>query len=218
MKTGFLKTSTAALRQVGITASIALGLTLAATTIAPIPPAHAAACDIDTPRDQMTYEGAQSVWECLKDDLYANYNKGNKRWIPAEFVKDYRDWELASTLPADPGFHGGRYLLTFVNETGYDEYTRFADDGSTDMPAGSVIAKESFSITDKGKVKPGPLFLMQRVAEGKSPKTDDWYYMMVMPNGAPAAVNVYSACSDCHIGFAHQGNLGYPVPEARVGQ
>ena len=57
---------------------------------------------------------------------------------------------------------------------------------------------------------------MQRVAEGTSPKTDDWYYMMVMPNGTPAAINVYSACNECHMGFAHQGNLGYPVEEVRV--
>jgi hypothetical protein len=179
-------------------------------------PAHAA-CDVDMPRNETTYEDAQAVWDCLADDLYAGYNTGSKRWIPAEFVENYRDWKLASTLPADPGFHSGRYLLTYVNDTGYAEYTRFAEDGSTDMPAGSVIAKESFSIADDGTVQKGPLFLMQRVAEGTSPRTDDWYYMMVMPNGTPAAVDIYSACNDCHMGFAHQGNLGYPVPEVRVG-
>ena len=39
--------------------------------------------------------------------------KGDKRWIPAEFVADYRGWTPANTLPANPGFHGGRFLLTY---------------------------------------------------------------------------------------------------------
>ena len=42
--------------------------------------------------------------------------------------------------------------------------------------------------------------------------------MAVAPNGAPMAVPVMTACNECHVqNFGHQGGLGYPVPEARIG-
>ncbi len=178
--------------------------------------AHAA-CDPGKAGSELSGEEAKTVYDCLAADLHAGYKKGNKRWIPAEFVNDYRDWDLASTFPAAPGFHGERFLITWVNATGADEYMKYAENPS--IPAGTVIAKESFSVTEKGKVKKGPLFLMQKVEAGVSPKTDDWYYMAVTPKGAPMAVNVTKACSECHQGnFGDTGGLGYPVEEARVGQ
>eukprot|EP00752_Nemacystus_decipiens_P001140 g1140.t1 len=142
-------------------AAIAGTAALVAVGVAGVERAHAA-CGVDKPRADMTFEDAQDVWECLKDDLYAGYNRGPKRWIPAAFVKDYRDWRMASTLPADPGVHSGRYLLTYVNDAGYDAYTDFKDDGTAAIPAGAVIAKESFSISDAGEVTKGPLFFMQK--------------------------------------------------------
>jgi cytochrome c553 len=41
--------------------------------------------------------------------------------------------------------------------------------------------------------------------------------MMVAPNGSPQAVNVFTACSECHQeNFGEQGGLGYPVEDARI--
>jgi len=175
----------------------------------------AASCDTGKSVDDMSYQDAQAAYDCLKDDLLAGYQKKNKRWIPAAYVQDYRSWAPANTLPANPGFHGGRFLLTFVNPTGAEAYMRYAED--PDIPAGTVIAKESFRVTESGKVQKGPLFLMEKVAAGTSPETMDWYYMAVAPNGAPMAVNVMSACNTCHIdNFGHQGGLGYPVEEVRL--
>ena len=189
-------------------ALVATGLFLAT------PSAHAA-CTTDKPRDSLTYEDAQAIYDCLKDGMYENYNKGQKRWIPADIVEDYRNWKPASTLPADPGFHSERYLLAYVNPVGYDAYTEFAEDPT--IPEGTVIVKESFSITKKGKGKAGPLFIMQKAKAGSSPKTMDWYYMMVSAKGIPQAINVYQACNECHVeSFGFQGGLGYPVEEVRV--
>lgn len=174
-----------------------------------------AACDPGKPGTDLTSEEVQAVYECIAADLHAGYSKGEKRWIPSEFVDDYRGWTLASTFPAAPGFHNERFLLTWVNQVGADAYMKYEED--PDIPAGTVIAKESFAVTDEGKVEKGPLFLMQKVDASVSPETDDWYYMAVTPTGAPMAVNVITACSGCHQGnFGHQGGLGYPVDEARV--
>lgn len=191
----------------------AAGLTLAASA------AQAASdCDPGKPGTELSHEEAQEVYACIKDDLYEGYNKGDKKWVPAEFVKDYRDWTPVSKLPANPGFHGGRFLLTYVNDAGDDEYLKFEDERG-DMPAGTVIAKESFAVNDAGEVEKGPLFIMQKTDAGVSPESNDWYYMMVAPSGAPQAVPVMTACNECHQGnFGYRDGLGYPVPEVRVGQ
>ena len=105
--------------------------------------------------------------------------------------------------------------MTYVNSTGADAYMEYAEDPT--IPAGTLIAKESFSITGDGKVRKGPLFLMEKVAAGTSEETMDWYYMMVNQNGVPMAVNVMTACNTCHMeNFGHQGALGYPVEDVRV--
>lgn len=191
--------------------------TLTAATIAALLPGLAhAACTTETAKDDVTSEEAQSLYDCIEADMHAGYVKGPKRWIPKAHVTDYRSWKKASTAPAAPGFHGERFLVTFVNDTGYDAYTEFKDENVV-TPAGTVIAKESFTINKKGRVIPGPLFLMEKVAEGKSPETNDWYYMAVQPNGSPMAVNVMTACNECHMeNFGEQDNLGYPAEEVRV--
>ena len=173
-------------------------------------------CNVLKPTDELTYEEASAVYACISDELLAGYQTGDKRWVPAEFVNDYRSWTPASTLPANPGFHGERYLLTFVNDAGAAEYIKYEAERGP-MPEGTVIAKESFGIGDDGKVKPGPLFFMQKAAAGASPKTNDWYYMAVAANGTPMGVNVFTACNECHEGFADSDYLGYPVEEARIG-
>ena len=86
------------------------------------------------------------------------------------------------------------------------------------MPVGTVISKESFTISGKGKAKPGPLFIMEKVAPGTSPSTNDWYYMMVSAKGSPVAVDVWKNCHECHSNFEDQDTLGYPVEEVRLGQ
>lgn len=180
--------------------------------------AQAAPCDPGKDGDDLLFEEAQVVYDCIKDDLHAGYMTGNKRWIPIGYVADYRSWTPANTLPANPGFHGGRFLLTWINDVGAEAYLKFAEE-NVEIPAGTVIAKESFSVTVAGKVKPGPLFIMEKRAAGTSPETGDWYYMAVAPNGTPMAVNVMKACNECHMGnYGFQGGLGYPHPEVRVGQ
>jgi len=105
-----------------------------------------------------------------------------------------------------------------ANDVGDDEYLKFEDERGP-MPAGTLIAKESFAVNDAGEVQKGPLFLMQKVEAGVSPETEDWYYMAVAPNGNPMAVDVITACNECHQGnFGYRDGLGYPVPEVRAGQ
>lgn len=52
----------------------------------------AAACDPGKPGSELGIEEAKVVYDCLSDRLYDGYNKGDKGWIPASFVADYRNW------------------------------------------------------------------------------------------------------------------------------
>jgi hypothetical protein len=186
--------------------------------------AHAADCNPSkTLADDMTPEQAQAVYDCLKDGLYKGYNKNAKakegKGNLATYAKDFRDWTVAAKFPAAPGFHGSRFLMTYVNSVGADEYLKYKDE-NVNIPAGTVIAKESFKIgtKGKGKARKGPLFLMEKLAAGTSPKTMDWQYTGVLPNGKPMKFNPVKACSKCHMeNFAEQGGLGYPIEEARIG-
>ncbi|HUF56565.1 MAG TPA: cytochrome P460 family protein [Thermohalobaculum sp.] len=179
-------------------------------------PAAAAECTADKAGADLGHEEAAALYDCLADAMVEGYRQGEKRWIPAEFVDTYRAWGKAVTGPAAPGFHGGRFLLTWVNEAGYDEYVKY-DTESAEMPVGTVIAKESFEVSDTGEATPGPLFIMQKVELEKTPETDGWYYMMVAPNGEPQAVPVMTACNECHANFGDaQDHLGYPVEDVRV--
>jgi len=198
-------------------AALAAGiLGLGAPVLGLGPAAEAQSCDPGKAGTDLTHEEAQAVYDCIKADLHAGYMKGDKRWIPADYVANYRDWTPVSRMPANPGFHGGRFLLTYVTEPGAQEYMQYKDE-DVNIPAGTVIAKESFAVSDAGKVEKGPLFLMRKVEAGKSPETMDWYYMAVAPNGSPMAVPVMTACNECHMGnFGHQGGLGYPVEEVRI--
>lgn len=179
-------------------------------------PAIAGSCDPGKGPRALSDAEVAAVYDCIAAELHAGYQSGPKHWIPAKFVADYRDWGLASAFPARPGFHAERFLITYVNEIGFDAYVKYAT--APEIPAGTVIAKVSFSVTDEGRVRPGPLFLMQKVAAGRSPASNDWFYMMVAPDGRPQAVEVMSACVSCHQdAYGYQGGLGYPVPEARLG-
>lgn len=177
--------------------------------------AQAADCDPGKAPAEMSHEEALSVYQCFADQLHAGYNGVDASWQPAGMVKDYRDWVQVSTIPAAPGFHGGRFLVTWVNETGAEAYTQYAED--PEIPIGTLIAKESFQVTDAGELKPGPLFLMEKVPTEKSRDTMGWYYMAVAPDGNPMGIDPWKDCNECHVGnFGHQGGLGYPVEEARL--
>jgi len=150
-----------------------------------------------------------AVYACLEAKMAEGYAKNDD---PA--AKEFRDWTATATRAAVAGPHGGRLLLTFANDVAAESYLKFADE--IEMPVGSVLAKESISLSKKKKTaRPGPLFLMTKMEAGSLPETDDWLYGMVQPNGKTAKFK-QSFCHNCHEGWAEQDNLAYPLEEVRV--
>lgn len=184
--------------------------TLAASlTMTPV--AHAA-CAVDvTDPFELDAAAIGEIYACLKDEMAEKYAKeGN------EVAVAYRDWTVTSTRPAVAGAHGNRLLQTFANDVAAEQYLKFADEGVV-MPAGSVLAKESISISAKKKeALTGPLFIMTKGEEGAAPDAGDWVYAALMPNGKPMKIK-QSFCHDCHVAWEAQDMLAYPLEEVRVG-
>lgn len=174
-------------------------------------PAWAADCPVDvTSVADLDNAQVASLYACMKDKMAEGYAKAGD-----EIGSSYRNWTVTSTQPAVAGAHSNRALQTFANDIAAEQYLKFADEG-VEMPVGSVLAKESFSVNKKKKIgRVGPLFIMTKVAAGAAPETDDWVYGGLQPNGKPMKFK-QAFCHDCHAAWEDQDSLAYPLEEVRV--
>lgn len=172
--------------------------------------AQAADCKAEKPAAELTIEDLQGLYECLRPSMIKGYQKKGH-----EIANAYTNWQSASIAPQAPGMHSGQYLMTYVNPTGYDQYVQFNTDG-TAMPTGTVIAKEAFSISKKGKIKIGPLLFMEKVGLDAAPETGGWKYTGIKSNGKKLKVKDKDFCHACHLAWPGQDFQGYPVPAVRA--
>lgn len=115
----------------------------------------------------------------------------------------YRGWHLYNDSPYRSDTHGNRYVNNYANTIARrGGYGRLQEGDK--MPAGSIIAKDSLTITRLGQRRPGALFIMEKLHPGESPSTGDWRYVMIMPDGSyfgdtlgPTAANI-GFCFNCH--------------------
>ncbi|MBO6815195.1 MAG: cytochrome P460 family protein [Rhizobiaceae bacterium] len=168
-----------------------------------------ATCTSEVAKDDLTDEQVVELYDCIRDSLREGYAKEGGQW-----TSDYPSWGETSSQPVAAGTHGNRFLITFVNETGHAEYVKFSDERGP-MPAGSVLAKESFNLNKKNQVQKGPLFFMEKVAAGNADEYGNWVYSVVQPNGKPAKIS-QKFCHDCHGAFSDQDSMGYPDEDYRI--
>ncbi len=87
------------------------------------------------------------------------------------------------------------------------------------MPAGSLLAKNSFSVKGNGRASLGPLFLMEKMGKGFNAGSDDWRYTMIMPNGSVYGTtkgkgsDKVQFCVDCHSAVAETTDYMMFLPE-----
>ena len=174
--------------------------------------AHAQDCVFDKEKDPFDYTEAETaaLYDCVSDRLIEGYTKEGD-----EVAAVYRDWGVTATGPAAPGTHSGRWLLTFANDVAYDTYIEYGFGDDFSMPVGSVLAKESYSLTKDGAPRPGPLFIMTKVeAGGEAEEFGNWVYAAVRTNGKPMGIK-QGFCHGCHEAFADQDSMGYPDRDVR---
>jgi hypothetical protein len=113
--------------------------------------------------------------------------------------------------------HGSRYVNNYPGPEAAEAYRQFEEIGA--MPTGGRIAKDSFTVAPDGRVGVGPLFIMEKMAEGFNEGSADWRYAMIMPDGSlfgvtngPGSQNV-QFCAECHAIVADDQDSLYFLPE-----
>jgi hypothetical protein len=135
----------------------------------------------------------------------------------ATIAQQYQSWERLNTQPYVSATHGNRYVNNYPAPDVAEAYGRFEEVGA--MPAGARIAKDSFTVSPDGRVGVGPLFIMEKMAEGFNDASDDWRYAMIMPDGSlfgmtggQGSQNV-AFCAECHAIVADDQDSLYFMPE-----
>ncbi len=153
---------------------------------------------------------AERVYRGLAGDMTAGY-----RLSGDPVAKAYSGWRRYNNAPYRSATHGNRYLNNYANAKAR-AYGRFEAAGR--LPVGSVIAKDSFTVTEDGAVHPGPLFIMEKMPAGFKYVTADWRYAMIMPDGSlfgvtdgPGAERV-EFCIACHLAREDRDHLFF-IPE-----
>ncbi len=119
---------------------------------------------------------AEVIYERILDRMVAAYRPSE---IPA--AASYSTWRRYNSVPYLSAAHGNRYINNYANAQA-SNYGQL-DDGAS-MPPGSVIVKDSFTVTRMGDVHTGALFIMEKMPPGFSPEGRDWRYTMILPDGA----------------------------------
>ena len=148
-----------------------------------------------------------SIYQSIADELSRGYAASKDKT-----AMTYRKWRLFNTAPYTSATHGNRFVNNYANEKTYGK------PGAV-MPPGTVIAKDSFTVTSESAIFGGALFLMEKLTPGTSPGTGDWRYAMIMPDGSvfgdstgdnPGQVKF---CYGCHKAKAGDDYL-YFLPKA----
>jgi hypothetical protein len=152
---------------------------------------------------------AQRVYGIASHSLRAGYAVSGL----AE-AQHYQTWRRFNTAPYLSSTHGNHYINNYANETGH-VYGRFEQAGK--LPVGTILAKDSFSVTETGGILLGPLFVMEKMPDGFNYVTGDWRYKLVQPDGTllgetkGAGSERVEYCIACHLAVEHQDHL-YFIP------
>ena len=168
---------------------------------------------VQNPADLSPREAA-AVYRHLATELAEVYARSGDA-----LTAGYQRWQRFNDTPYKSMTHGRRYVNNFANETARN-YARYEDAGR--FPVGSVVVKDSFVVTENGEVGPGPLFVMEKMAEGFNYVTGDWRYSMISAEGkflgqtnGPGAQRV-EFCIACHLAVEDQDHLFFVPEEVRL--
>ena len=167
---------------------------------------------IENPADLSKEEGRQ-IYADLKDRMAASYAMSDMSEI-----EDYQSWPLLNDAPYISATHGQRYVNNYVNGAAGSYATLQPGER---LPQGSVLVKDSITVTEDGRIFPGALFGMEKLAAGASPKTADWRYFMIIPDGSVygdttgANPDLMTYCHECHLAVADR-DYTFFIPEDYV--
>lgn len=145
---------------------------------------------------RLTAAESLSVYDKVLEQMIKGYGTSGD-----PTAKNYSSWRRYNSAPYNSSTHGNRYVSNYGNARAV-RYGKLKK--GEKLPVGSIIAKDSFTVTKNKSVFAGALFLMEKLPEGRSPNTGDWRYQMIMPDGSlfgdteGAAAKEVAFCHGCH--------------------
>ena len=139
---------------------------------------------------------ALTIYDRIRGKMVAVYRRSENPYATA-----YNTWRRYNITPYLSATHGQRYVNNYANQRAI-AYGKAEKAGT--LPEGSVLAKDSFEVTDRGDVLTGPLVLMEKMQPGFNPDNRDWRYTMVMSDGSlfgttkGEGLERVAYCADCH--------------------
>lgn len=166
---------------------------------------------------ELNGDRAESVYKAIKRQIRENYALSGD-----PVALGYQTWRRFNRFPYRSPNHGQRFVNHYANDKAR-AYGRFEDMRS--LPAGSIVVKDSFVVTEGGQLRTGPLFFMEKMRPGFKSAAGTWRFMMLRPDGSivgmtggKGAENV-RFCADCHRNAGPEQDYLYFMPdEFRVEQ
>lgn len=155
-------------------------------------------------------EDAEHLYTELKSDMATRYELSRQ---PG--VANYQTWKRYNRAPYPSVSHGNRYLNNYGNQAAH-AYERYEQAGK--LPVGSILAKDSITVSKDGQAMPGALFLMEKMEAGFNYVSGDWRYTMIMPDGSlfgttnGEGTERVRFCISCHLAVEKQDHLFF-IPE-----
>ena len=156
---------------------------------------------------------AETIYQNIRVEMASGYALAR-----LEKVRRYLTWRRFNSAPYRSATHGARYVNNYSNRVG-ESYGLFEDAGP--LPLGTVLLKDSFTATANGAIFPGPMFVMEKMADGFNRASGNWRYTMVMPDGSLfGETNGVSSdnvqfCIGCHAMRAEWDHLFFLPAEFR---
>ena len=158
---------------------------------------------------------AEEVYQAIRGQISGNYAGSGD-----PVTLSYQTWKRYNKTPYRSKNHGERFVNHYANDkaAGYGKFENLKP-----LPVGSIIIKDSVTVTRTGAVMTGPLFMMEKMSSGFSPGDDDWRYLMLRPNGSLVGMtggpegSKMQFCADCHKGAGPEHDFLFFMPnEARI--
>ncbi|WP_420585901.1 cytochrome P460 family protein [Ruegeria sp.] len=167
---------------------------------------------IENPAD-LSKEEALKIYKSLQRRMARGYDTAR-----LDELLNYQNWPLFNDAPYISATHGQRFVNSYANRMAHNYGTMQEGDK---LPVGSVLAKDSVTVTDEGNIHPGALFVMEKMPEGTLPDTADWRYVMILPDGSVFGdttghrARAVAYCHDCHEAVADR-DYTFFVPEEYI--
>ncbi len=151
---------------------------------------------------------AGTIYRNIREKMARNYASSG-----IDAAQAYQKWQLYNTAPFRSATHGRRFVNHYANPIA-SAYGKYETAGK--LPVGSIVAKDSYAVTDDNKTLPGPLFLMEKMPEGFKYVSGDWRYTMIMPDGSlfgttnGVGSDKVNFCISCHLAVEKQDHLFFP--------